>query len=93
MGNPDGQRKSASMFFGPQNISFNDQDMIYHNNTQLSLKSGGLTKFTLSLCELLREQIDGTNITLSFSSCIFTLQFLHAFSSPFTNIKYTIFPI
>ena len=35
------------MFFGPQNISFNDQDMIYHNNTQLSLKSGDLTKFTL----------------------------------------------
>ena len=37
------------MFFGPQNISFNDQDMIYHNNTQLSLKSGDLTKFTLHL--------------------------------------------
>ena len=37
------------MFFGPQSISFDDQDMIYHNNKQLSLKSGGLTKFTLAL--------------------------------------------
>ena len=37
------------MFFGPQSVSFDDQDMIYHNDKQLSLKSGGLTKFTLML--------------------------------------------
>ena len=37
------------MFFGPQNISFDDQDMIYHNNTQVSLKSGSSTKFTLDI--------------------------------------------
>jgi hypothetical protein len=49
MENPDGQRKSDCMFVGPQDISFDDQDMIYHNNTQLSLKRGGLTKFTQCL--------------------------------------------
>ena len=43
--------KGPARFFGPQNISFNDQYRIYHNNTLLSLKSGGLTKFIL-MCQV-----------------------------------------
>ena len=67
------------MFFGPQNISFDDQDMIYHNNTQLSLKSGGLTKFTLQQTEgEMNTECPGTS---SFS------QFVKAGSKNWVNYK------